>query len=63
MDSVILQLTVCPEPTCQLPAEITDRLVLPSTDGPVEHATLHCLARHIFILPVARLVTADAVRQ
>ncbi len=63
MDDVILQLTVCPELTCHLPAEITDRFVLPSTDGPIEHVTLHCVARHIFTLPVARLVTTDAVRQ
>jgi hypothetical protein len=60
---VILQLTVCPEQTCQLPAEITDRFVLPSTEGPIEHVMLHCVARHIYTLPVARLVTAGAVRQ
>ena len=63
MDDVILQLTICPEQTCHLPAEITDRFVLPSTDGPIEHVTLHCVARHTFILPVARLVGGDAVRK
>lgn len=63
MDDMTLQLTGCPEQSCHLPAEITDRFVLPSTDGPIEHVTLHCVARHIYTLPVARLVTTGAVRQ
>jgi hypothetical protein len=60
---VILQLTVCPEQTCQLPAEITDRFVLSSTDGPIEHVMVHCVARHISTVPVDRLVPTSAVRQ
>jgi hypothetical protein len=62
MDSVILQLTACPDADCQLPAEVVDRFVLPSTEGPIEHVMLHCLARHTFTLPVARLITVDRVR-
>ena len=58
----MLQLTVCPDPACQLPAEIVDRFVLASTDGPIEHARVQCLGRHIFTVPVARLVRAETVQ-
>ncbi|MGO8959498.1 MAG: hypothetical protein ACLQFR_19350 [Streptosporangiaceae bacterium] len=34
----------CPE--CDLPAEVTDRFSLPSTDGPVPHVGLCCAAGH-----------------
>jgi hypothetical protein len=61
MVGVILQLTGCPEETCHVPAEITHRFVLASTDGPVEHVTVRCVARHVFLLPVARLAR-DGVR-
>ncbi|MBM6399259.1 hypothetical protein [Phycicoccus sonneratiae] len=44
----------CPE--CGLIAEVLDRVVLESTDGPVEHAHVRCVARHRFWLPVAYLV-------
>lgn len=44
-----LQLTGCPD--CGLPAEITRRAVLPSTDGPVEHVGVCCVGRHVFLLP------------
>jgi hypothetical protein len=33
---------------CGLPAEITNRYTLPSTDGPVECATIGCPSRHWF---------------
>jgi hypothetical protein len=62
MDSVILQLTICPDELCQLPAEITDRFVLASTDGPIEHVRVHCVARHHHTLPVDRLITVSSVR-
>lgn len=48
-----IDLVVCPE--CAAPAEVVDRFDLPSTDGPVEHAKVQCLARHWFLLPVAAL--------
>jgi hypothetical protein len=39
-----LDLVGCPE--CKAPAEVVDRFVLPSTDGPVEHVKVHCINRH-----------------
>jgi hypothetical protein len=45
--------TTCP--TCGCPAEIRDRAVLESTDGPVEHAKVSCVNRHWYFLPVADL--------
>ena len=48
-----LDLVVCPE--CAAPAEVMDRYVLPSTDGPVEHVKVQCLGRHWFVLPAAAL--------
>ena len=48
-----LDLVVCPE--CCAPAEVVDRFVLASTDGPVEHVEVACLARHRFLLPATSL--------
>ena len=48
-----LQLTGCPQ--CGATAEIEYRAVLESTDGPIEHARVTCVARHWFLLPVAYL--------
>jgi hypothetical protein len=48
----MLFLLPCPGPGCGAPAEVLDRAVLESTDGPVEHVKLQCLARHIFLVPV-----------
>jgi hypothetical protein len=42
-------LTACPE--CGLPAEITERFSLSSTDGPVEHVALACVDGHHFRMP------------
>jgi hypothetical protein len=39
--------TTCPE--CGAPAEITDRFVLESTDGPIEHLRVQCAGRHWFL--------------
>lgn len=47
--------TGCPEPGCYLPAEILDRTVLESTDGPVEHARVACVGGHRFLMPTAML--------
>jgi hypothetical protein len=49
----MIETTRCPE--CGGPAEVLDRDVLESTDGPVEHARVVCLVRHRFFLPVALL--------
>jgi hypothetical protein len=51
----MLDLTVCPEPTCEAIAEVVDRFVLESTDGPLEMGRTLCLHRHIFLLPTARV--------
>ena len=47
--------TTCPE--CGAIAEVLWRDVLDSTDGPVEHAKIQCLERHLFLLPVASLTS------
>ena len=44
-----------PCPACGLPAEVTDRFALTSTDGPVDHLALRCAARHHFKMPVEML--------
>ena len=46
-------LTTCPD--CGAVAEVSDRFVLESTDGPVEHARTLCARRHSFLLPAASL--------
>jgi hypothetical protein len=40
---------------CGLVAEVVDRDVWPSTDGPVEHVHLRCVDRHRFAMPVDSL--------
>ena len=42
-------------PDCGEIAEITDRFVLSSTDGPIEHIRMLCIRRHYFMLAVASL--------
>jgi hypothetical protein len=56
MHSSGLQIVTCPK--CLAPAEITDRFVLESTDGPVEHITVSCVQRHRFTLPTGHLASA-----
>lgn len=51
-----MELTRCPQ--CGLVAEVVSRDVWESTDGPVEHAHVRCVARHRFLLPVAMLAAA-----
>jgi len=48
-----MDLTVCPE--CGQIAEVQHRLVLESTDGPIEHAKIRCVRGHWFFLPVSEL--------
>ena len=46
-------LTTCPD--CGAVAEVLDRFVLESTDGPVEHVRTVCVARHLFLLPASSM--------
>lgn len=48
-----MDMTTCPE--CGVPAEVRDRHVLFSTDGPIEHARVRCVGGHCFFLPVSSL--------
>jgi hypothetical protein len=53
----MLTLTSCPD--CHAPAEITDRFTLASTDGPVAHVAVSCLAGHHFRMPADMLPVPD----
>jgi hypothetical protein len=44
-------------PQCALPAEITDRFTLASTDGPLDHLKIGCRGGHWFT-PLAEDVEA-----
>lgn len=60
MNSLIsLQLTSCPE--CGRPAEINRRMILESTDGPIEHSRLRCIAGHWFMMPTGMLATPPEI--
>ena len=50
----------CPE--CDLPAEVTDRFTLDSTDGPVDHVAVACAAGHHSRMAVDRF-SAEAQEQ
>jgi hypothetical protein len=52
-----LELVGCPE--CGAPAEVVERFVLDSTDGPIEHATVRCADRHRFTVLVERLTSGQ----
>ena len=54
---VSARLVPCPE--CGLPAEITERFWLDSTDGPVLHVCLACVDGHCFRMPGDRLFAAE----
>ena len=54
------QIVVCPEPGCEVAAEVVSRWVWPSTDGPVEHVKLYCLQGHARTVLSAWLVTRPA---
>ena len=47
-----LELTHCPE--CGAPAEIVDRFLLPSTDGPIEHVKTRCVTGPWFVGPAQK---------
>jgi hypothetical protein len=59
---VLLQLIACPEASCRVPAEVSDRFVLMSTSGPVEYVRTYCLRRHIFTVPTERVTVLETVR-
>lgn len=49
-----IDLTACPE--CGKTAEVLERDVLESSDGPVEHARIQCInGQHWFFMPVERV--------
>jgi hypothetical protein len=50
----MLSLVPCPEPDCRALAEISDRITVGSTHGPIEHVRTLCLDGHRFFLPAAR---------
>jgi hypothetical protein len=50
--------TTCPE--CGAPAEVTDRSVLESTDGPIEHVRVVCVRRHWFLMSAGSLADGRA---
>jgi hypothetical protein len=41
-----VELTTCPR--CQLPAEVRERWVMESTEGPIEHLDIFCILGHSF---------------
>jgi hypothetical protein len=51
--------SLIPCPACGLPAEITERFTLASTNGPVDHIAMACVVGHLFRMAVDRL-PADA---
>jgi hypothetical protein len=52
LEDMDLELTHCPE--CGAPAEIVDRFVLSSSDGPVEHVKTRCVTGPWFVVPAKR---------
>lgn len=52
-----MELVWCPE--CGQVAHVEAREVWESTDGPVEHVRVRCLARHLFLMPAERLEGRD----
>jgi len=48
-----MEWTQCPQ--CGSIAQVEDRDVWPSTDGPIEHVHVRCIERHHFVLPVETL--------
>ena len=47
----MLTLLECPDPHCDSIAELVDRSVLESTDGPIEHVKVQCVRGHNFFMP------------
>jgi hypothetical protein len=53
-----MDITTCPD--CAEPAEVVERFVLESTDGPVDHARIRCVRGHWFLLSLDVLARAHA---
>jgi hypothetical protein len=53
-----MDLRGCPESRCPVVAEVVDRTVLESTDGPVEHVRIECVRGHTFFCPAFVLEAA-----
>jgi hypothetical protein len=47
-EDTLSDIVPCPEPSCQAPADVVDRFVLPSTGGPVAHVKTFCVNGHVF---------------
>ena len=60
MSRFTLEIVECPE--CAATAEVVDRFVLESTDGPVEHAIVRCVLKHRFTVLVERLASSPSAR-
>jgi hypothetical protein len=48
-----VRLSECPDPACDLPAEVVATVVLGSTAGPVEMGRTRCVRRHVYVVPVS----------
>jgi hypothetical protein len=57
-----MDLIACPEPSCDLPAEILERVLIDSTDLPIEHARIACLRGHRFYMPLEMPAPSDVPR-
>jgi hypothetical protein len=59
-----IELVHCPEITdtpasrCGLPAEVTVRAALDSSDGPIEHSGTRCPLGHVLFMPTSTLERA-----
>jgi hypothetical protein len=53
-----MELRDCPDARCSGVAEVVDRTVLESTDGPVEHLRIECVRGHTFFCPTFVLEAA-----
>jgi hypothetical protein len=47
----MLILLPCPHPDCDAIAEVVDRIVLGSTDGPFPLVKVQCVRGHHFLMP------------
>jgi hypothetical protein len=52
----MLHLIACPDPVCGAPAEVVEKFVASSTQGPVVHFKTYCVGRHAFLMPADRIV-------
>jgi hypothetical protein len=61
--TVLPELIACPQRGYGAPAEVGDRFVLASTNGPVEHARTWCLQGHGFTLLTESLIPWPLARE